>query len=522
MTAARQGHPTGSEGLSAHPREGQAVWDVRPSSDGSKRRDGLRGHWCRPRTIAEGWEGPEVTTGCHNGSADRLADSAACGGSSRRQRTRLRATHCMRCGACCLAGLNVRRACAPADQPTVTPVRVLGRLQLAAIAQRRAACSSRRRPRRQQHHITGAYPPASSSHSRTLRLQQMHILPLQRTRGTEHAACMHPLSHSRRTRCHRVSGWRAATVPVPGASVHHTALAPLLLLHGVTNSHRRTNLSAPCRFTPRQPSAAGMRSTGADRCAWTLKQQAAAKLLGGVTSLDVCAVAPHDYCASAGTRLHVFDGATSAAKRQFTRFKDRAYGGSFRADGRLLVAGGEDAVVQVGRAGWGVQEAAGAGRQQPASLGSKPRHSYAAAAAALQVFDAASRTLLRQLKGHKAPVHVARFAAGQLHVITGGDDGLVALWDITSGQQARTCRCLRSTRAVTLHAWAVANCRLQAPRWSVQDAQSDDSAAVCSPLDARGCVLQLCTLRGHTDYVRAAAGNPVHPDLWATTGCVVC
>lgn len=54
----------------------------------------------------------------------------------------------------------------------------------------------------------------------------------------------------------------------------------------------------------------------------------------------------------------------------------------------------------------------------------------------LQLFDAGSRTLLRQFKGHKGPVHVARFAADNLHVLTGGDDGLAAMWDITSGLQA--------------------------------------------------------------------------------------
>jgi hypothetical protein len=78
---------------------------------------------------------------------------------------------------------------------------------------------------------------------------------------------------------------------------------------------------------------------------WRYKSQAA-QVVGAVTSLDFCAAQPHDFCASAGTRLHVFDGTSSAVKRQFARFKDKAYGGSFRRDGRLIVAGGEDAVVQ--------------------------------------------------------------------------------------------------------------------------------------------------------------------------------
>lgn len=134
---------------------------------------------------------------------------------------------------------------------------------------------------------------------------------------------------------------------------------------------------------------------------WPFRQHAA-QLLGAATCIDFCPAAPHDYCVSAGTRMHIFDGTTSAAKRQITRFKDKAYGGSFRWDGRLIAAGGEDALVQV--------------------------------------FDAGSRTLLRQFKGHKAAVHVARFAADSLNVVTGGDDGLVLMWDVTSGQQVSTFR----------------------------------------------------------------------------------
>ena len=42
-----------------------------------------------------------------------------------------------------------------------------------------------------------------------------------------------------------------------------------------------------------------------------------------------------------------------------------------------------------------------------------------------QVFDANSRTLLRQLKGHKRTVHVARFAQDRLHVLSASDDATV-------------------------------------------------------------------------------------------------
>ena len=43
----------------------------------------------------------------------------------------------------------------------------------------------------------------------------------------------------------------------------------------------------------------------------------------------------------------VYNAVTRKVQRQFTRFKDKAYCGNFRADNKLLVAGGEDGTVQV-------------------------------------------------------------------------------------------------------------------------------------------------------------------------------
>ena len=43
------------------------------------------------------------------------------------------------------------------------------------------------------------------------------------------------------------------------------------------------------------------------------------------------------------------------------------------------------------------------------------------------MFDAASRTLLRQLKGHEAPVHAAIFAEDKLKALSGSDDSTVCL-----------------------------------------------------------------------------------------------
>lgn len=46
----------------------------------------------------------------------------------------------------------------------------------------------------------------------------------------------------------------------------------------------------------------------------------------------------------------LYDGLSRQVRRTFSRFKDTAYSGSIRADGRLLVAGGQNGIVQVG---WG-------------------------------------------------------------------------------------------------------------------------------------------------------------------------
>lgn len=42
-----------------------------------------------------------------------------------------------------------------------------------------------------------------------------------------------------------------------------------------------------------------------------------------------------------------YDALSCSVRRTFSRFKDKAYSGCFRGDGRLLVAGGEEGIVQV-------------------------------------------------------------------------------------------------------------------------------------------------------------------------------
>ncbi|KAF5834055.1 WD40-repeat-containing domain protein [Dunaliella salina] len=143
--------------------------------------------------------------------------------------------------------------------------------------------------------------------------------------------------------------------------------------------------------------ARSIRETAEGRFWRRFKQPQVAKQFGPATHIDFCDIYPYNCAVTASTRVVVYNGHTRQVGRTFSRFKDTAYSGCFRSDGRLLVAGGQDGVVQI--------------------------------------FDANSRGLLRQFKSHKRPTHVARFSPSKLHVLSGSDDVTVRLWDITEGAQ---------------------------------------------------------------------------------------
>lgn len=78
--------------------------------------------------------------------------------------------------------------------------------------------------------------------------------------------------------------------------------------------------------------------------------------------------------------------------KNLSRFQESAYGGTFRQDGRLLVAGDEQGAVKL--------------------------------------FDTSSKNILRLFKGHKGPVHRVNFTSDLLHIASFSDDKSVKLWDI--------------------------------------------------------------------------------------------
>ena len=95
---------------------------------------------------------------------------------------------------------------------------------------------------------------------------------------------------------------------------------------------------------------------------------------------------------TSSTSVHLYDSVTDKVLRSFTRFKDDAFSGRFRKDGKLLVAGD--------------------------------------ASGAVKVFDVKSKAMLRQLTRHTMPVHATVWSSCGLKMISGSDDQAVRLWDL--------------------------------------------------------------------------------------------
>lgn len=99
-------------------------------------------------------------------------------------------------------------------------------------------------------------------------------------------------------------------------------------------------------------------------------------------------------------RVQIYNPITKLVTKNFSRFKEAAYGGSFRRDGRLLCVGGEESVIRL--------------------------------------FDVSTKSLLRLFSGHKAAVHRTFFTLDNLHISSFSDDKTVALWDIATEKQIIT------------------------------------------------------------------------------------
>ena len=112
--------------------------------------------------------------------------------------------------------------------------------------------------------------------------------------------------------------------------------------------------------------------------------------------------APSDhFVVTAGPRVQIYSIRTRKLVKQIARFDDTAHSGEIRRDGRVLVAGDESG--------------------------------------AIQVFDVASRAILKTWKEHKQPVWATKFSPTEAStLLSAGDDRTVKLWDLPSEASTTT------------------------------------------------------------------------------------
>ncbi|CAH2049262.1 unnamed protein product, partial [Iphiclides podalirius] len=131
-----------------------------------------------------------------------------------------------------------------------------------------------------------------------------------------------------------------------------------------------------------------------------LGQPVLVKEFGAIDYLDFSPVEPYYIAATCSVRIQIYDPITKTVAKNISKFLEAAYGGCFRNDGRLLVAGSEEAAVKL--------------------------------------FDVQSKNVLRVFNGHSGPVHRTFFTKDQNKVISFSDDKSVCLWDIATEEKIKS------------------------------------------------------------------------------------
>uniref|UniRef100_A0A7G3B0D7 U3 small nucleolar RNA-associated protein 15 homolog n=1 Tax=Lutzomyia longipalpis TaxID=7200 RepID=A0A7G3B0D7_LUTLO len=118
------------------------------------------------------------------------------------------------------------------------------------------------------------------------------------------------------------------------------------------------------------------------------------KEFGTIDYVDFSPMEPYYFAVTCSVRVQIYNPITKLVVKNLSRFQESAYGGTFRNDGKLLVAGDEEGLVKL--------------------------------------FDVSSKNILRLFKGHKGAVHRAAFTQDSVHICSFSDDKMVKVWDLST------------------------------------------------------------------------------------------
>ncbi|KAF9921035.1 snoRNA-binding rRNA-processing protein [Linnemannia zychae] len=136
------------------------------------------------------------------------------------------------------------------------------------------------------------------------------------------------------------------------------------------------------------------RKTAESRYWRKFKSPIVVKEFASVSSINFSETSPYDFAVTASTRVQIYSSKTHQVKKTISRFKDVAYSGTIRNDGRLVVAGDATGLIQI--------------------------------------FDVGSRAILRTFREHRHPVHVTKFSSDKTQILSASDDKTVRIWDMPS------------------------------------------------------------------------------------------
>lgn len=199
------------------------------------------------------------------------------------------------------------------------------------------------------------------------------------------------------------------------------------------------------------------------------------KQVGPVTHIDVSPVAPHQLAVTTSTRIHLFSTVTNEITKTFSRFKDVVYSGTFRSDGKLIVAGGE--------------------------------------APHVNVLDINTRAILRSFRGHTAAIRSTRFSSDNVHVLSCSDDKTARYWDLPTGKPLALLGdhtdYVRSSAASpsSPHIWATGSYDHTVKLWDLRT--SDQTVSRCTMSLDHGAPVESCLVMPGGGLLLSAGGNVV-------------